>query len=90
MPGLWFFDKLKYEVSQECAPVAVHFCHNSLDCTANELPEVSGHNPEGEIFSSRLGGSKRHDGSGLGNVPAPGANAVAERAKDEILYRKPS
>lgn len=56
-----------------------------LYCAADELPEVSRNDPEGQILATRLGRGKGHDGSGLGGVPASGADSVKEGAKNEIL-----
>ena len=58
---------------------------HSLDGTANQLSEVTGDDPEGQVFPSRCGGGKRHDRPGLGHIPAPDAGALDESAEDKIL-----
>ena len=60
---------------------------HSLDRTADQLSEVTGDDPKGQVLPSRSGGGERHDHPGLRHVPAPGTGALDETAEDHVLGR---
>ena len=55
-----------------------------LDGTSNQLPKITGDDPQSQVLAARVGGRQRHDGTGLSNVPGPGADASEEATKDQV------
>lgn len=57
----------------------------SLDTAPDELSQIPGDDPERQVLSADAGRRQREDGPGFRHVPAAGAGAVEEAAKDEEL-----
>lgn len=56
-----------------------------VDSTADQLTEVTSHDPEGKILATSTRRSKTHDGSRFSNIPASRANTRDEATEDDIL-----
>lgn len=57
-----------------------------VDSTANQLTEVTSHDPEGKILATSTRRGKAHDGSRFSNIPASRANTRNEATEDDVLF----